>query len=145
MIKSSVWVALQIGRDSVAPARNDRHNVKEDAVAAPRSTRAQKLDLRLSPEAIATISAAAAATHRPVSEFVVESALAQAEEALADRRHFGLNAEQWEQFLAALDAPPRELPRLDKRLHKPGVFDNREPSRLRCDERESNDSKADIA
>jgi uncharacterized protein (DUF1778 family) len=72
--------------------------------------------------------AAAAATHRSVSEFVLESALARADETLADRRIFGLNAKDWKAFMAALDAPPRPLPRLERLLKEPGFFDA-EPKR----------------
>ena len=50
-------------------------------------------------------------------------ALARADEALADRRSFGLNAAQWKAFSAALDAPPRPLPRLERLLKEPGFFD----------------------
>jgi hypothetical protein len=49
-----------------------------------------------------------------VSEFVLESALARAEEAVPDRQRFGFNAERWA-FLAALDAAPRPLPRLKRK------------------------------
>ncbi len=90
---------------------------------AVRSSRTEKLDLRLSPESKSTIFAAAAAAHRSVSEFVLESALARAEETLADRWRFILNAEQWEAFQDALDAPPRDLPRMRRLLLEPGFFD----------------------
>src|SRR5580704_15742726 len=66
---------------------------------------------------------AAAVAHRSVSEFVLESALARADEALADRRTFGLNATQWKAFMAALEAPVRPLPRLQRLLNEPGFFD----------------------
>jgi uncharacterized protein (DUF1778 family) len=74
--------------------------------------RTEKLDLRLTPEAKRTLFAAASAARRSVSEFVLESALTRAEETLADRHHFGLSAEKWREFQEALDAPPREMPRL---------------------------------
>jgi uncharacterized protein (DUF1778 family) len=76
--------------------------------------RSEKLDLRLSATDKTTLYAAAAAAHRSVSEFVLESALRRAEEILAERHHFGLSAEQWSAFMAALNAPPRELPRLQR-------------------------------
>ena len=85
--------------------------------------RSEKLDLRLSPEAKATIYAAAAASRRSVSEFVLESALSQAEQTLADRQRFGLNATQWSAFLEALDQPARALPELESLLREPGIFD----------------------
>jgi uncharacterized protein (DUF1778 family) len=34
-----------------------------------------------------------------------------------------LDADQWEAFMAALDAPPRPLPRLKRLLNEPGFFD----------------------
>jgi uncharacterized protein (DUF1778 family) len=87
------------------------------------TTRTEKLDLRLTPAAKRVLLAAAAASARSVSEFVLESALARAEETLPDRRRFGLDAERWAAFQAALDAPPRALPRLAKLLREPSVFD----------------------
>jgi uncharacterized protein (DUF1778 family) len=90
---------------------------------ATRTTRSEKLDLRLTKNAKRALQAAAAASHRSVSEFVLESALARADEALADRRTFGLNAAQWKAFTGALDAPPRPLPRLERLLKEPGFFD----------------------
>lgn len=89
-----------------------------------RPTRSEKLDLRLTRNAKRALQAAASAAHRSVSEFVLESALARADEALADRRTFTLNAVQWKAFLAALDAPPRSLPRLERLLKEPGFFDD---------------------
>jgi len=70
-----------------------------------------------------TLRAAAAATQRSVSEFVLDSAMARASETLADRREFVLNAPRWKAFIAALDAPPRRLPRLKRLLNEPGFFD----------------------
>jgi len=86
-------------------------------------TRNEKLDLRLTPSAKRVLHVAAAAAHRSVSEFVLESALARAEETLPDRRHFGLSAAQWEAFHRALSARPRPAPRLARLLKKPSVFD----------------------
>jgi uncharacterized protein (DUF1778 family) len=95
----------------------------------PKQTkRTEKLDLRLSPDAKRALQAAAAVAHRSVSEFVLESALTRADEALADRRTFGLNPAQWKAFNAALDTPPRPLPRLQRLLNEPVFFDG-EPSR----------------
>ncbi|TAH68507.1 MAG: DUF1778 domain-containing protein [Rhodopseudomonas palustris] len=85
--------------------------------------RSEKLDLRLTPEAKRLLNAAAQASRRSVSEFVLESALDRAKEALPDRQHFGLDAAQWEAFLAALDTPPRPLPRLQRLLAEPSVFE----------------------
>lgn len=91
--------------------------------------RTEKLDIRISSAAKAKLQAAAAATHRSMTDFVMESALAKAEEALADRRIFGLNSEQWTEFLAALDSPPRILPRMKTLLNQPPFFESPGPRR----------------
>jgi uncharacterized protein (DUF1778 family) len=87
------------------------------------TTRSEKLDIRLTPMAKRTLNVAASAVGRSVSEFVLESALARAEEALADRRHFGLDAARRGEFLAALDAPPREIPALERLMREPSIFE----------------------
>jgi uncharacterized protein (DUF1778 family) len=84
--------------------------------------RTEKLDLRLSPADKSALQEAARAQNRSVSEFVLESALARAEELLPPTRIL-LNAEQWAEFMEMLDAPPRVLPRLRKLLREPSVFD----------------------
>jgi uncharacterized protein (DUF1778 family) len=91
-------------------------------------TRTEKLDLRLTPDAKRMLAAAAAAERRSLSDFVLDSALGRAEETLADRRSFALDAETWEKFTAALDAPPRDLPRLRKLINEPGIFSGNEPA-----------------
>ena len=88
------------------------------------ATRSEKLDLRLTPAAKQALTAAAAADRRSVSEFVLDSALARAEETLAQRRHFGLTAKKWQAFMAALDAEPRALPRVDALFNRPSVFES---------------------
>jgi uncharacterized protein (DUF1778 family) len=86
-------------------------------------TRNEKLDLRLTPSAKRVLQTAALAANKSVSEFVVESALARAEETLPDRQRFGLTADQWKAFQDALAAPPRPARRLSKLLKEPSVFD----------------------
>ena len=86
--------------------------------------RTEKLDVRISASAKAKLQAAASATHRSMSDFVMESALSRAEETLAERRVFGLGAEKWAAFQAALEAPGRPLPRLQALLEEPGFFDS---------------------
>jgi uncharacterized protein (DUF1778 family) len=87
------------------------------------AARTSKLDLRLSAAAKRTLNAAAQAAHRSVSQFVLESALARAEETLLERRRFELDPGQWTEFMAALDAPPRDIPALRQLWEKPSPFD----------------------
>ncbi|MFH0725423.1 MAG: DUF1778 domain-containing protein [Pseudomonadota bacterium] len=88
-----------------------------------RTTRTEKLDLRLSRSAKQTLQAAAAFARKSVSEFVLETALSAAEERLADRKVFTLDEKKWEAFVAALDAPPQRNPRLERLFRDPSVFD----------------------
>lgn len=85
--------------------------------------RTEKLDLRLSPQAKQRLFAAAEAERRSVSDFVLQSALEKADEALADRRLFSISAEKWDAFMEALDAPPRDVPRLRKLLSEKSPFE----------------------
>lgn len=94
---------------------------------ASRSIRTSKLDLRLSPEAKQTLNAAALVAQCSVSQFVLTSALERAAETLAERNRFHLNADQWEEFITALDKPPRVVPQLQRLFHEPSPFD--EPTR----------------
>jgi uncharacterized protein (DUF1778 family) len=89
----------------------------------PAEKRTEKLDLRLTPSAKRTLQMAAQHSRRSVSDFVTESALARADETLPDRQRFGLDAERWEAFLTALDAPQPPAPRLAKLLREPSVFE----------------------
>jgi uncharacterized protein (DUF1778 family) len=99
------------------PARSTR---------AKHQIRSEKLDLRLTRQAKRILQEAAAADRRSVSDFVLHSALIRAEETLLDRRVFYVDAETYDRFLAALDAPPRDHPRLKRLLTEPSVFDQGE-------------------
>jgi uncharacterized protein (DUF1778 family) len=84
--------------------------------------RAERIDIRLSATAKRLLQAAAQSRHQTLSEFVLNTALTEAEITLAERRQFSLNDEEWDAFQAALDAPPRTHPRLQQLLNMPSVF-----------------------
>ena len=86
-------------------------------------TRNEKVEVRLTPSAKRTLQSAALAMRRSVSEFVLESALARAEESLPDRQHFGLTKPHWDAFQKALAAPPRPSRRLARLLREPSVLE----------------------
>jgi len=96
--------------------------------APRRSNRTEKIDLRLSRDAKQTLQAAAVGASKSLSEFVLDSALAEAEERLADRRVFRLDRKTWDAFVAALDAPPRRHPRLQRLFSEPSAFDSKRKS-----------------
>jgi uncharacterized protein (DUF1778 family) len=92
-------------------------------VTATRTNRTEKLDLRLTLTAKRALQTAAEATHKTLSDFVLESALARADTVLADRQHFRLDAPRWNAFMAALDAQPKARPRLARLLEEPSILD----------------------
>jgi uncharacterized protein (DUF1778 family) len=87
-----------------------------------RAVRTEKLDVRLSPDAKRKLRAAADIREKSVSEFVLDSALTAADEALLDRRRIVLGPEEWERFLSALDEPPKPNERLERFFGKPNPF-----------------------
>jgi uncharacterized protein (DUF1778 family) len=90
---------------------------------APRTKRTEKIDIRLTAAAKRALRTAAEASHKTVSDFVLESALCKADEVLAERRVIALGAEDWAAFQAALDAPPEETPRLARLFAEKSMLD----------------------
>ena len=88
-----------------------------------RTPRTEILELQLSPEAMQAITEAASVAGQSVSEFVLASALSRVEETLPGRQHVGPTTEQSADFIAALDAPPKDQPRLRWLLRDPSVVD----------------------
>jgi uncharacterized protein (DUF1778 family) len=61
-----------------------------------------------------------------LTEFILRSACAEAEQALADQRHFSLTSKQWNLFVAALDRPVQPRPRLQRLFAEPSVLEQRQ-------------------
>lgn len=85
--------------------------------------KSERIDIRTTIAAKLLLQQAAAASHKNVSEFLLENGLLAAEQTLADRRLFVLDDEQWQAFQSALDRPTQEKLRLKKLLTETGVFD----------------------
>jgi uncharacterized protein (DUF1778 family) len=68
----------------------------------------------------------AAADRRGISmtDFVLESACARAEETIADQIHFVLSDKQWKAFNDALERPARVRPRLRKLLTQTSILES---------------------
>jgi len=82
-----------------------------------------KVQLRMRPLQKEVIARAAHLKQTTLTNFMVEQAFQAAQQILADQVHFYLSDEKWDEFCAALDAPPKDLPRLRKLLTRPSVFD----------------------
>lgn len=82
-----------------------------------------RIDVRASADIKQLLQEAARASHKNVSEFLLEAGIAAANQALADRRYLKLDEAQWKMFLEALDRPVQAKPRLEKLLTEPGILD----------------------
>jgi uncharacterized protein (DUF1778 family) len=85
--------------------------------------KSEKIDIRITPDAKHILQEAARERHTTISQFVINTALSAASEVLAERSRIGLNAEQWTALMAALDAPPRRHPRMERLLNEPTILD----------------------
>lgn len=90
------------------------------------SLKETKVQLRMRPLQKDVIARAAELKQTTITNFMVEQAFSAAQQILANQTHFYLSPEKWDDFCAALDAPPRKKPRLKRLLTEPGVFDEAE-------------------
>lgn len=74
--------------------------------------RSATVNIRIEPRQRDLIDRAAAVLGKSRSAFMLDAAARSAEELLMDRTLFALDADQWEAFNRALDAPPEENPKL---------------------------------
>lgn len=72
----------------------------------------ERFDLRATPAQAAVIRAAARQTDRTVTDFLVETAVQEAERILADSSHFALRDADWDAFNEILDRPVAGKPHL---------------------------------
>lgn len=80
------------------------------------TARSERLDLRMTPAAKQTLQRAAAVTNKTVTEFLLDSSLTAAMDALADRRVFQLDDKRWGAFMSALAKSPKDNPGLRRLL-----------------------------
>ena len=85
-------------------------------------TKTERIDVRASGQVKELLQEAARASHKNVSEFLLDAGIAMAHETLAEQRLFMLTGEQWERFQEALNRPVQEKPELRKLLTEPGVL-----------------------
>ncbi len=74
------------------------------------------INLRASGKQRTLIDRAAEALGKNRSDFMLEASCREAESVLLDRRYFSLDADAFEQFMAVLDAPPADNPKLRRLL-----------------------------
>ncbi|MBW4598425.1 MAG: DUF1778 domain-containing protein [Calothrix sp. FI2-JRJ7] len=85
--------------------------------------KSERIDIRTSPAVKKLLQQAASASHKNVSEFLLEHGLIAASEALTNRVLFALDDEKWQAFQEALDRPTQDKPNLKRLLTEPSVFE----------------------
>lgn len=94
-------------------------------VAAVSKSKSERFNIRATREEKALVEQAARASRVTSSQFVLQAAVQSAEEVLADQTRFVLPADKWNEFVAVLDRPAREIPTLKKAVSKPSPFGKR--------------------
>lgn len=92
-------------------------------MSTTQQSKTERIDVRASKVVKALLQNAAEASHKSVSEYLLEAGVTAAAQTLADRRQFVLDEAQWAAFQEALDRPVQSNPRLHKLLNEPGVLD----------------------
>ena len=78
----------------------------------------ENINLRIESSVKSVIDEAAELTSKTRTDFMVNAAYQAAQEVLLDQRLFLLNSDQWREFNAKLDAPPKKNERLAQLLKK---------------------------
>ena len=85
-------------------------------------SKTERIDVRASTVIKQLLQDAARASHKNVSEFLLDAGVTAAAQTLADRRQFVLDETQWQAFQEALDRPVQNKTRLKPLLREPGVL-----------------------
>ena len=87
----------------------------------------ERFNLRATPEQAAKIRAAVEiGNERSLTDYILTSALTIADQRLMDRTHLIFDTRAHDAFLRALEAPPRDLPRMRRLLSEPSVLERQE-------------------
>lgn len=85
--------------------------------------KSERIEVRTTPHMKALLQRAATASHKSVTEFLLEAGMNAAEDALINRRLFRLDDERWQMFQDTLDRPVTEKPRLARLLAEKSVLE----------------------
>lgn len=88
-----------------------------------RAERSQRINFRASAREERLIRLGAEKRGKKVTRFIVESACAAAEIALADEKHFALSPAQFARFAEALDRPAKAIPALQRLFSEKSVIE----------------------
>jgi uncharacterized protein (DUF1778 family) len=91
-------------------------------IPAPRGRKDQRINLRATTRQEDILRRAAEATDRTLTDFVLDSAVTQAEKVLADQRWFAVTEEQFAEFQRLLEEPLPSTARFDALFSRPSRF-----------------------
>ena len=91
-------------------------------MTAANLSKTERIDVRATALIKQLLQDAARASHKNVSEFLLDAGVTAAAQTLADRRQFVLDETQWQAFQEALDRPVQSKTRLKRLLREPGVL-----------------------
>jgi uncharacterized protein (DUF1778 family) len=91
-------------------------------VAKKRLEKTRRINLRATDRQEAILRRAADSEQRTMTDFVLDSAVEEAERVLADRRWFTVTEEQYCEFTSLLDAPVPATPKFDRLFSRPTRF-----------------------
>jgi uncharacterized protein (DUF1778 family) len=92
-------------------------------MSALKIAKSERIDVRASRSVKQLLQEAARSCHKNVSEFLLDAGITAANQALADRKRFVLDDNQWAEFEKALDRPVHDKPRLRELLMTPGLLE----------------------
>jgi len=95
------------------------------AISTPEQPRDRRFQLRATASEETLIKVAAERQGVNVTDFIMRSACESAEQALSNQTRFVLDEKQWKAFMAALDRPPKDKPRLRRLFTEPQVAKRR--------------------
>jgi uncharacterized protein (DUF1778 family) len=95
------------------------------ASTAARKKRTERFNVRVSGREARLIRLGAEQRGLNITNFILESACARAEQEIADARHFELAPKDWQKFSEALDRPARAKPRLKRLFTEPTILERR--------------------
>ena len=85
--------------------------------------RSERIEVRTTPSVKALLQRAASASHKNVTEFLLDAGLSVAEDTLANRRLFRLDDQQWQEFQDLLDRPVSEKSRLARLMAEKSLLE----------------------
>ena len=86
-------------------------------------SKSERIEVRTTPSTKALLQRAAVASHKNVTDFLLEAGIDAAEDALVNRRMFRLDDAQWRALQDVLDRPIAGKPRLARLLAEKSVLE----------------------